>query len=610
MNKALVKEKTGKAVFAVTAVICIVAVIAIFLFLIVESLPAFQKIGVIRFIFGEDWRPDVNDSYNGEISGSYGVFKMIVGTLVATCGSVLIGGSLGFFTAVFIAKFCPKKIKGVIVTVINLLAGIPSVIYGFFGMHVVLPLLGNFSDTGSGSGLLAVSVVLGLMILPTVVSLSRTSVEAVPESYYEGARALGTTHEQAVFKTVIPAAKSGIIASVILGIGRSVGETMAVIMVAGNKVNYPDGLFRSFRVLTSNIVMEMGYAGEVQLGALIATGVVLLFFILFINLLMGLVLKERKIKETGAQKRHSRATVFPEIKNKIDVFFNRIQIHKIGRAASCISAGISIVAFVFIIGFIVIKGVPHLTSRLLFGEYVIGGAASILPSVVCTLLTVAISLLIAVPVGIATAIFLNEYTKKNNFFVKLIRGAINILSGIPSIVYALFGMVTFVVLLGNKTSILAGSLTVAVMILPVVERSTEESLKAVDDSLREGSLALGAGKLRTIFKVVLPSALPGIMSAVILSMGRVVSESAPFMYTMGSTIMPMPNGVMASGTTLAVALYKLAGEGKYVNEAYATAFVLLVIVLALNLLSGVIEKRLSKKLIGETNERKTKRNKA
>ncbi len=590
-----------------TAAICIIAVIAIFLFLIAESLPAFQKIGFINFIFGEKWKPNVNDSYSGEISGSYGVFKMIVGTLVATCGSVLFGGVLGFFTAVFIAKFCPKKIKGGFVTVINLLAGIPSVIFGFFGMSVLLPVLGVFSANGSGSGLLAVSIVLGLMILPTVVSLSRTSIEAVPESYYEGARALGATHEQSVFKAVVPASKSGIIASIILGVGRSVGETMAVIMVAGNSVNYPEGLFYSFRVLTANIVMEMGYAGEVQLGALIATGVVLLFFILFINLLMGLVLKERKIKDKPIKQR--RCTWLSVVKNKLelDTFFNKIKIHKLGGIVSYVCAGISMLALLFIIGFITIKGVPHLTKQLLFGSYVIGGATSILPSIVTTFMTVVISLIVAIPIGIATAIFLNEYTKKNNIFVKIIRGTINILSGIPSIVYALFGMVTFVVLLGNKTSILAGSLTIAIMLLPVVERSTEESLKSVDDSLREGSLALGAGKLRTIFKVVLPSALPGIMSAIILAMGRVVSESAPFMYTMGSTIMPMPTSVMNSSTTLAVALYKLAGEGQYTGEAYATAFVLLVIVLILNVLARVIEKKLNRRLQGENNGTKKKR---
>ena len=362
------------------------------------------------------------------------------------------------------------------------------------------------------------------MILPTVVSLSKTSIDAVPESYYEGARALGATHEQAVFKTVVPAAKSGIVASIILGIGRSVGETMAVIMVAGNKVNYPGGFFQSFRVLTANIVMEMGYAGEVQLGALFS-----------------------------------------------------------------------------IIAFVVVSGLPHLSFQLLFGEYVVAGAISILPSIAATFMTIVISLLLAIPIGVATAVYLNEYTKKGSRAVKIIRGAIDILSGIPSIVYALFGMVTFVVWFGGRMSILAGSFTIAVMLLPTVVRSTEESLKAVPDSLREGSLALGAGKVRTLFKVVLPSALPGIMSAIILSMGRVVSESAPFMYTMGSTIMPMPESFLSSGTTLAVALYKLAGEGRHTDEAYATAFVLLVIVLALNLLASFIEKKLNKKLQGDTN---------
>ena len=167
-------------------------------------------------------------------------------------------------------------------------------------------------------------------------------------------------------------------------------------------------------------------------------------------------------------------------------------------------------------------------------------------------------------------------------------------------------MVTFVAFFGQKTSVLAGGFTIAIMLLPTVVRSTEESLRSVSDGLREGSLALGAGKVRTIFKIVIPSALPGIMSAIILAMGRVVSESAPFMYTMGSTIMPMPKSYMSSGTTLAVALYKLAGEGRYTDEAYATAFVLLVIVLALNILAAFIEKKLNRKLQGDTRVNKSK----
>ena len=362
-------------------------------------------------------------------------------------------------------------------------------------------------------------------------------------------------------------------------------------MVAGNKVNYPGGFFQSFRVLTANIVMEMGYAGEVQLGALIATGVVLLIFILIVNVLLGLVLSRGK-KEKKGKKNSGRFA---------GAFMYKIKSDRIGKVASYVCAFVTVIALFSIIAFVVVSGLPHLSFQLLFGEYVVAGAISILPSIAATFMTIVISLLLAIPIGVATAVYLNEYTKKGSRAVKIIRGAIDILSGIPSIVYALFGMVTFVVWFGGRMSILAGSFTIAVMLLPTVVRSTEESLKAVPDSLREGSLALGAGKVRTLFKVVLPSALPGIMSAIILSMGRVVSESAPFMYTMGSTIMPMPESFLSSGTTLAVALYKLAGEGRHTDEAYATAFVLLVIVLALNLLASFIEKKLNKKLQGDTN---------
>lgn len=584
LNKA--KEKFFKILFALAATLCIVAVIAIFAFLIIRSLPTFRRIGFLNFVFGKEWKPNVDDGFTGEIKGKYGVFKMIIGTIAATIGSVTVGGLLGFFTAVFLSAFCPKKLKGIFGAIINLLAGIPSVVFGFFGMTVLLPLLGNFSDTGSGSGLLAVSLVLGLMILPTVTSLSRTSIDAVPSGYYEGARALGATHEQAVFRAVVPAAKSGIVASIILGVGRAVGETMAVIMVAGNVVEYPKGLFQSFRVLTTNIVMEMGYAGDLQLGALIATGVVLLIFILIINALTSLASGGKKDK--NCKKR----SIEPLAK-----FFHIIKIEKIGKVVAFVSAGVAVLGLLSILVFVSVKGIPHLSAQLLFGKYSVR-SVSILPSIVATLLTVLISLIVAAPIGVFTAVFLNEYTKKGSKAVKVIRTAIDILSGIPSIVYALFGMVTFVVWLGGKQSILAGSLTIAIMLLPTVVRSTEESLKSVPDGLREGSLALGAGKVRTVFKVVLPSALPGIASAIILAMGRVVSESAPFIYTMGNSLKGMPTGVTDSGTTLAVALYRLAGEGRFVNQAYATAFVLIVVVLSLNAIADLITKKLDKKLKG------------
>ena len=240
-NKAKTKEVFGKAMFGLAAVICIIAVIAIFAFLIVKSVPTFRKLGILEFVFGDNWSPDRTDTFATEnISGSYGIFSMIVGTFAATVGALLFGGVLGYFTAVFIAFFCPKRLKKIFSSVINLLAGIPSVVYGFFGIVFLLPLLSNIAPN-NGSGLLATSIILGIMILPTVVSLSKTSIEAVPQQYYEGAVALGSNHSEAAFKVVVPAAKSGIFASLVLGVGRALGETMAVVMVAGNAPTYPNG---------------------------------------------------------------------------------------------------------------------------------------------------------------------------------------------------------------------------------------------------------------------------------------------------------------------------------------------------------------------------------
>lgn len=648
MKTANFKEKAGKTVFTIAAMICVIAVIAIFGFMLVKSLPAFRKIGFFNFVFGDNWSPDRLDKYDdASLSGTYGVFKMIIGTLAATVGALVIGGTLGYFTAVFIAFYCPVRLKKIFSSTVNLLAGIPSVVYGFFGITFLLPLLANFAPN-NGSGLLATSLILGIMIMPTVVSLSKTSLEAVPRSYYEGALALGSTHSQAVFGTVTKAAKSGVTASLVLGIGRALGETMAVVMVAGNSVAYPDSLFNSFRVLTANIVMEMGYAGEVQQGALVATGVILLVFVLIVNLIFGAISKKTiksAVNKTGLfsrifkkddEKSGVKNSVASGVASKITsgvatgeksgeknnaksgVTKRNIVFEKIGdffsslkykMKTASVGAGVSVGAGIFagitlllIIGFVLVKGAPTLFSspHLLFGKYEFNSEKiTILPSIVTTLMTVTLSLLVAVPIGICTAIFLNEYAKKSNIFIKIIRGAIDLLNGVPSIVYGLFGMITFVALIKGRSTIMAGSLTVGIMLLPTIVRSTEESLKSVQDSLREGSFALGAGKMRTIFKIVLPSALPGILSAIILSMGRVISESAPFIYTMGSVISAMPKGYFDSNATLAVALYRLSGEGWYVNEAYATAVVLIVLVLALNFLAELIAGKLNKKLQGE-----------
>ncbi len=618
------KEKAGKALFMTAAILSVAAVLAIFVFLIVKSLPAFERLGFFRFIFGDNWSPDRLDRFDSEtLSGTYGIFTMIAGTVAATAGALLVGGILGYFTAVFLAFYCPKRLRRLLSSFVGLLAGIPSVVYGFFGIAFLLPLLSHIAPN-NGSGLLATSLILGIMILPTVVSLSRTSLEAVPRSYYEGALALGATHTEAVFKTVVPAARSGITASLILGIGRALGETMAVVMVAGNAPTYPEGLFGSFRVLTANIVMEMGYAGEVQEGALVATGVILLLFVLLVNLLFGAVSKRivsKQVVSTRAGKRAMRqksgkadpkekeesalGRAYRAFSVRVRDFTGslsyRLRLSLFGRACALLSGILVSVTLLLIIGFIFAKGLPQLfeNPHILFGSYEFGSHnITILPALVTTLMAVFLSLLIAVPIGIMTAVFLNEYARQGNFLVRLVRGAIDILSGVPSIVYGLFGMITFVRIFGGSSSILAGSLTVSMMLLPVIVRSVEESLKSVPDALREASFGLGAGKLRTILTVVLPSALPGILSAIILSMGRVISESAPFLYTMGSVISALPKNFGDSGASLAVALYQLSGEGWYLKEAYATAVVLILLVLGLNLAAEGLASRLKKRLSG------------
>lgn len=276
-------------VFFISATVSVFAVVMICVFLLINGIPAIAEIGVADFLFSSEWGPT-------DTPASYGILSMIVGSIYVTGGAIAIGVPIGILCAIFLAKFCPKPAYKIIKPAVNLLAGIPSIIYGFFGMIVVVPLV---RDTfgGNGYSILTASIILGIMILPTVISISETSIRAVPESYFEGAIGLGATKEEAIFKVIVPAAKSGIFTSVILGIGRAVGETMAVVMVAGGAVMPLDqiGLLNPIRTLTANIVTEMSYSSGLHTEALIATGVVLFVFIIILNLALGL-LKGRKAK--------------------------------------------------------------------------------------------------------------------------------------------------------------------------------------------------------------------------------------------------------------------------------------------------------------------------
>lgn len=268
-----------QGVFLLSACTSILAVLLICIFLFANGIPTMKEIGFLDFLFGKTWRPGNN---------IYGILPMILGSIYVTAGAVIIGVPIGIFTAVFMARFCPKKLYHMMKPAVELLAGIPSVIYGFFGMVVLVPFI-RVHLGGDGNSILTASLLLGMMILPTIINVSEAAIRAVPESYYEGALALGATHERSVFFTVVPAAKSGIFASVVLGIGRALGETMAVIMVVGNQARMPKGLLKGVRTLTANIVTEMGYAADLHREALIATAVVLFIFILIINVSLSLI---------------------------------------------------------------------------------------------------------------------------------------------------------------------------------------------------------------------------------------------------------------------------------------------------------------------------------
>lgn len=278
-------------VFAACACISILAVALICVFLFANGLPTLFEIGPLNFLLGTTWKPG-NDIY--------GILPMILGSLYVTAGAILVGVPIGLLAAIYMSRFAPRRVNRVMLPAVQLLAGIPSVVYGFFGVIVLVPAVQSMVKSdffrnvlkvtdGKGMSLFTASLLLGIMILPTVITVSKTSLDAVPQSYYEGSLALGATHERSVFCAVLPAARSGVLSAVILGIGRAIGETMAVVMVAGNQTWMPQGLFQGLRTMTSNIVMEMGYSSGLHREALIATGVVLFVFILLINLCFSLV---------------------------------------------------------------------------------------------------------------------------------------------------------------------------------------------------------------------------------------------------------------------------------------------------------------------------------
>ncbi|AUW96894.1 phosphate ABC transporter permease subunit PstC [Streptococcus pluranimalium] len=272
--KQHLKESFFKGLFFASAATAILAILLICYFIFRNGIPFIVDYGVGKFLFGSDWSPSNSPA-------SFGILPMIVGSIVITFGAIVMGVPTGIFTSVFMVYYCPKPLYRFLKSSVNLMAAIPSIVYGFFGLQLLVPWIRTWG--GNGMGVLTASLLLGIMILPTIISLSEAAIRTVPKTYYSGSLALGASHERSVFKVVLPAAKSGMLSAIILGIGRAIGETMAVILVAGNQPIIPTGLFSGTRTMTTNIVLEMAYASGQHRQALIATSAVLFIFILIIN---------------------------------------------------------------------------------------------------------------------------------------------------------------------------------------------------------------------------------------------------------------------------------------------------------------------------------------
>ncbi|NLW76058.1 MAG: phosphate ABC transporter permease PstA, partial [Methanomicrobiales archaeon] len=553
----------------VCAISSIIGIFFILIFLLYDAVPAFLDIGLIPFLTGERWDP-------ASVIPKYGLVPLIVGTLLVTLGAMIFAVPFGIACAIYIAELASPRMRTILKPAIELLAGIPSVVYGFFGLVILVKFLQDILSVPSGESVLAGSILLGIMSLPTIISVSEDAISSVPRYLKEGSLALGATHWQTISHVIIPAALSGITAAIILGIGRAVGETMAVIMVTGNAAIIPEPIWNILspvRTLTGTLGIEMGEVavGSLHYHALFGVAVVLLLITLIINLSALMVMKRIKSSQTGGgskkglfsdlmiNDRLSGITQYTPlgftallglallsigmgygavcivllyiIGRLVDRYCIRQTIQKIWFSIIGLMMAVVTLILIFILYDIFSNGLPYVTLDFLTqAPRNLGRGGGIYPAIIGTFYLVTGSILIALPLGIGAAIYLVEYTKEN-ILTRIIRTATDLLNGTPSIVFGLFGFTFLVLFLGFGISLIAGMVTLALMVLPTVIRTTEEALKSVPDSIREGSYALGATKWQTVRRVVLPPSIPGIITGAILSIGRAAGETAPIMFT-------------------------------------------------------------------------------
>jgi phosphate transport system permease protein len=592
-----------KFILLICAFFAVVSLFFIIYYLFSNGGYFFTKIPLTEFFFDRIWFPT---------KGYFGAYLLIIGTILVSIGAMIIAIPLGIACAIFIAEIAPKRMRKYLKLSVELLSGIPSVVYGYFGFTVLNPWIMDFFNLSSGDTWLSGSIILGIMALPTIVSVCEDAISSVPNDYREASLAMGSTKWQTISKAIVPAAMSGITAGIILGLGRAIGETIAVVMITGNRLLLPNPItdvFSGIRTITAAIALEFGEATGIHVDALFALAIVLFLMTLIINTTANIILGRLRKKFQGKQKKKRfHLELFGKLKenatySKVKLFFvhykkyilyliilgfftwvfytwfgiltallitagiiglvylvkslnsKKQQIFWYGIITFC--SFIVILALSILLFYIISKGLPVITKKGFLTDYPRGPEGGIMPAIVGTFYLIGVAVLVAVPIGILSGIYLAEYSKEGKV-TKIIRAAIDNLNGTPSIVFGLFGAVFFVLYLDLGISILAGGLTLALMILPTIIRTTEESVKAIPQSFREGSLALGSTKWQSIYKTVLPSAIPGIITGIILGMGRAAGETAPIMFTAATfTVGRLPTSWKESTMALSFQIYIL-----------------------------------------------------
>jgi len=640
----ITSDNIVKLILFIAASVAVIFVFFIIYFLFVSGGEFFFEVPIKDFLFGKIWFPT---------AGYYGAHALITGTLLTTFGAMIIAIPLGVASAIFIAEIAPPKLRKYLKLAVELLSGIPSVVYGFFGFIILNDWIMKGFNVPTGHTWLSGSIILAIMALPTIISVCEDAISSVPMDYKEASLAMGATKWQTISKAIVPAAMSGITAGIILGMGRAIGETIAVMMITGNNIVIPEpitNVFSGLRTITATIVLELGEAVGLHVAALFALAIILFLITLFINTIANLILGRLKKKFQGKQKKRKllkslsqrlnenklfkKTTIFLIHYKKLIIYsiiigfftwvlytwfgfliallitigvvsiiylIRRISVKKqqitwYGIIIFCIS--LVLIALGIILFYIISKGLPVILTPGFLTGMPRGEEGGILPAIVGTFYLIGGAVLFAVPIGILAGIYLSEYSKEGKI-TKVIRAAIDNLNGTPSIVFGLFGYLFFVLYLDFGLSIIAGMFTLGLMILPTIIRTTEESVKAIPQSFREGSLALGSTKWQSIYKVVIPSAIPGIITGIILGMGRAAGETAPIMFTACVfTQRYLPRSVleptMALSFNLFIILTAYAGPAAEIT-ANGIALTLLIVVLFLYGLAFVIRNYYQKK---------------